>query len=135
MLQRIGDFLRRQAIGRNGPDQLGLAATFAGLAAGVLEILFPSGLFMLVQLALFVYACFRMWSRNVNRRRDENAKFMYFVMPKVTAVKQFFLRIKGMRTYKYFRCPKCGVRMRLKRGGGEKTVRCPKCQESFKQKS
>jgi len=135
MLQRFADFLRRQAAGRNGPDQLGLAATIAGLVMGVMEIIFPMGIFMLLQLALFFYACFRMWSRNVGKRRDENAKYMYFVMPKVTAVKQFFLRLRGMRKYKYFRCPACGVRMRLKRGGGEKTVRCPKCQKSFMQKS
>jgi len=85
----------RPDTGRNGPDQLGMAVTIAGLAAGVLEILFPWRVFMLLQLALFGYACFRMWSKNVSRRRDENAKFLYFVMPKVTAAKRLFRRYKS----------------------------------------
>ena len=50
-------------------------------------------------------------------------------------MKQFFLRLKNSREYKYFHCPQCRVLIRLKRGTGERMVHCPKCHHDFQQKA
>ena len=119
--------------GRNGPDNLGWHALWGGLILGLLEIFFPP--LSLVSTALYVYAVFRMLSRNVARRQEENRRYVAFTQNLSREVKQFFLRLKGMRTHKYFRCPGCRSRLRLRRGSGEKHITCPVCRHEFDQRA
>jgi hypothetical protein len=119
--------------GRNGPDNLGWHALWGGLILGLLEIFFPP--LGLVSTALYVYAVFRMLSRNVARRQEENRRYVAFTQNLSREVKQFFLRLKGMRTHKYFRCPGCRSRLRLRRGSGEKHITCPVCRHEFDQRA
>ena len=119
--------------GRNGPDNLGWHALWGGLILGLLEIFFPP--LGLVSTALYVYAVFRMLSRNVAKRQEENRRYVAFTQNLSREVKQFFLRLKGMRTHKYFRCPGCRSRLRLRRGSGEKHITCPVCRHEFDQRA
>ena len=119
--------------GRNGPDNLGWHALWGGLILGLLEIFFPP--LSLVSTALYVYAVFRMLSRNVAKRQEENRRYVAFTQNISREVKQFFLRLKGMKTYKYFRCPGCRNRLRMKRGSGLKHITCPVCRNQFDQKA
>ena len=108
--------------GRNGPDNLGFTALIAAIVFSFLSL-------------CYVYALWRMLSRNVVKRQAENRQFMDKTGHAQTEVRQFFLRLKGMKTYKYFRCPQCKTRLRLKRGCGEKHVTCPKCQHQFDERA
>ena len=119
--------------GRNGPDNLGWHSLWGGLILGLLEIFFPP--LGLVSTALYVYAVFRMLSRNVAKRQEENRRYVAFTQNLSREVKQFFLRLKGMRTHKYFRCPGCRSRLRLRRGSGEKHITCPVCRHEFDQRA
>lgn len=83
----------------------------------------------------YVYALWRMLSRNVAKRQEENRQFMDKMGHAQTEIRQFFLRLRGIKTYKYFRCPQCKTRLRLKRGCGEKHVTCPKCQHKFDERA
>ena len=51
------------------------------------------------------------------------------------SVRQFIVRLKNIRKYKYFKCPQCHARLRLPRKVGEVTVTCGKCRHAFKQKA
>ena len=76
-----------------------------------------------------------MFSRNIEKRYAENAKFLSLWHNGKSNVKQFFNRVKNMRKYKYFKCPQCHSRLRLPRKVGEVTVTCGKCHHAFKQKA
>ena len=52
-----------------------------------------------------------------------------------TKARQFVLRQKNKKDYKYFRCPQCKVLLRMKRGTGEKEITCAKCGHQFTQKA
>ena len=85
--------------------------------------------------ALYIYALFRCFSRNVPKRQAENNRYVHFLNNWQKEVKQFFLRLKGTKEYKYFRCPACKNRLRLRRGCGEKHITCPVCKHQFDQRA
>ena len=134
MRQRLAQFMA----GRNGNDQLNvfllvidiilvLIGTIAGGKARAI-------IYILV-LVLLVLIYFRMLSRNLYRRREENGKFMR-VKYKVSA----WLRVRRERwvqrkDYKFFTCPSCHTTLRVPRGHGKIKIVCRKCGSSFTGKS
>lgn len=120
--------------GRNGPDNLGFTALVAAIVFSLLS-LFRLPLASLLSMLCYVYALWRMLSRNVAKRQEENRQFMDKTGHAQTEIRQFFLRLRSIKTYKYFRCPQCKTRLRLKRGCGEKHVTCPKCQHKFDERA
>ena len=121
--------------GRNGPDQLGFAALILALILNVLDGFLGLGVLSLLSTALFIWAVFRMLSRNVERRREENSRFTGWWYPLRKRISQFWTRLKNTRKYKYFRCPECRAILRLKRGSGTVHVTCGKCRHEFDQKA
>ena len=121
--------------GRNGIDNLGYHALWSGLILSLVDSLFGTGLLGLVGTVLYVYSIFRILSRNVAKRQEENRRYVAFSTRIGKEVKQFFLRLKGMKEYKYFRCPGCKNRLRMKRGSGLKHITCPVCKHQFDQKA
>ena len=135
MWMRIKMAIMRFMQGRNGVDNLGYHALWTGLGLQIVGIFIGLPLLSLVGNVLYVYALFRCFSRNVYKRRAENNRYMQSVSKWKKEVKQFFLRVKGSKEYKYFRCPSCKNRLRLRRGCGEKHITCPVCKHQFDQKA
>ncbi len=121
--------------GRNGIDNLSYHCVWAGLILTLVDMFLGTGLLGLIGDVLYIYAIFRIFSKNVGKRQEENRRYVQFYDKVSKEVKQFFLRLKGMKTYKYFRCPGCKTRLRLKRGTGEKHVTCPVCKHEFDQRA
>ena len=134
MKERLARFMA----GRNGNDQLNnfllvftlvlmLAGSFAG---GVV------GRYIMIASVLLLALCyFRMFSRNVYKRREENGKYMRLKY-KVSA----WLRLRKERwvqrkDYKFFTCPSCRTTLRVPRGHGKIKIVCRKCGVSFTGKS
>ena len=127
--------LMRFMQGRNGVDNLGYHALWGGLIISLLDALFGTGLLGLLGNVLYFYALFRMLSRNVAKRQEENRRYVQFTEKWQKEARQFFLRLKGTKEYKYFRCPGCKNRLRLRRGVGERHITCPVCRHQFDQKA
>lgn len=122
--------------GRNGMDNLAWHGLWGSVILSLLSMLLPlGGLTSLLSTALLFYSIWRMLSRNLPRRQAENSRYILFSEKVTREVRQFFQRLKNMKTHKYFRCPSCRNRLRMKRGSGEKTVTCPVCHNQFTQKA
>lgn len=134
-LDKLKAGLQRLMAGRHGADEMSLALLIAGLVLSIFGNLTRLGILLLVSLALYIYAIFRMFSRDHQKRYAENQKYLSFFHGSSGSVKQFFVRLKNMRKYKYFKCPECHSRLRLPRNVGEVTVTCGKCHHAFKQKA
>ncbi|MDE6385829.1 MAG: hypothetical protein K2L36_06780 [Eubacterium sp.] len=83
-------------------------------------------------LAIVVFAFFRVFSKNIQKRRSENAKWLVF---ENMVKKQFRLlrdRWKFRKTHIFRKCPKCKAVLRLKKIKGSHNVTCPHCRENFK---
>ena len=119
-------------VGRNGVDQLALVTLAAAVILYVLESIFTlSSLFSVIPVLLLAYALFRIISRNVAKRRAENARFLGFFR-KVPA---FFTarreRLAQSKDYKFFTCPSCKAKLRVPRGKGKIKITCSKCGQRF----
>ena len=131
-LDKIRAGAQRLMAGRHGADELSMALLIAGLALSIIGSFTRLGLLALLSMALYIYAIFRMFSRDHQKRYAENQKYLSFFHGEV---KQFFVRLKNIRKYEYFKCPECHARLRLPRKVGEVTVTCGKCRHAFKQKA
>ena len=135
MWQKLKNGVRNFMIGRNGADQLSLAMLIAGIVLSLLTSVTRIAIFNILGLIVLLLTIFRMFSRNLEKRRAENQKFVNFRANFGTNAKQMMNRLKNMKKYKYFKCPQCGARLRLPRKVGEVTVTCGKCKNQFKQKA
>lgn len=134
-LDKIKAGIQRMMAGRHGADEFSMALLIAGLALSIISSFTRLGLLSLLSLVLYVYAVFRMFSRDHQKRYAENQKYLSIVHGSSGSVKQFFVRLKYIRKYKYFRCPECHSLLRLPRKAGEVTVTCGKCHHAFRQKA
>lgn len=125
--------MARFMYGRNGTDQLWRALFWVYLAvcilqaviAGVTHSVVLSRIMDLLTTALAVYLLFRIFSKNLPKRREENQKFMSWWWK----VKNNAAGSKARRAdkaHKYFTC-KCGAVCRVPVGKGKIVITCPKC--------
>ena len=125
----------RLMAGRHGYDELSLALLITGLVLSMLGGLTRVYLLETASFVLYALAIWRVFSRQHARRNAENAKYLSLVMGVTAMVRQFFVRVKNYRKFKYFRCPACKARLRLPRKVGEVTMTCGKCRHEFKMKA
>lgn len=134
MRERLARFMA----GRNGNDQLNIFLLVLDLVLLLLASFLPKGigrfLYPLV-LVLLGYIYFRMLSRNVYRRRDENGKYMRLKLKISNWGHIRRERWVQRRDYKFFTCPSCKTTLRVPRGHGRIKIVCRKCGSSFMGKS
>ena len=140
-LQRIGNALSRFMYGRNGVDRLTLTMVWTALVLDIINIFLrekmPLAYSIIGTVAgiITLLALFRMFSRNLEKRRAENARFMEKVWWPVSR------RIAGSRQqrmdkeHRYFTCPSCGAVCRVPRGKGRIVITCPRCGNEIHGKS
>ena len=122
--------------GRYGTDQLNRCLLIVSLVLVVLAAFFTrtgriaSLLDMLGVLGL-VIAYFRMFSRNIGQRAEENRKFL----EKTDGIRKRFNKEKYMmqqrKIYHIYTCPGCHQKIRAPKGKGKIEISCPKCQTKF----
>lgn len=120
--------------GRYGGDQLNLFLMALYLTLYVIFLFTRLLVFEILALALITVSIFRSLSRNLERRRAENNRFMQTVRPVVRRWNTFRSRTQD-REHRYFKCPNCGQKMRVPRGKGRITVHCRSCGAVFEEKS
>ena len=131
--------IARMMAGRNGNDQLNrfllLADVILLLLAGLLGRRGLGSLLYFLVLALLGLTYYRMFSRDLYRRRSENERYLR---------EKEKLRAKGRvlrerwaqrKDYKFFTCPSCKAVMRVPRGRGKIRIVCHKCGNTFTGKS
>lgn len=130
-LNNLGQKLATFMIGRNGVDTLAQWSIGVGIVCLLLDFLFGplTGLpiFSWLSLAFLIYACFRMYSKNIASRALENARFQAFIRGPQAKMRSLSARYKNRKTTKYLKCPKCGQSLSVPKGKGTLRVTCPKC--------
>ena len=140
--QRIGYAMARFMYGRNGMAHLNRALLivylllyFAGpLLAGVLKRDVLASVINVAVNILMVVILFRMFSRNLYKRRAENQKWV-----------NWWWRIKSNnagakarhadKDHKYFTCKQCKTICRVPVGKGKIIITCPKCKAQIQAKT
>ncbi len=128
------NWLRRMMYGRYGGDQLSWFLLVVYVLLTLLSGLPHLWALSWLALAILVWSFFRMFSRNYNQRRAENARFLTLAGPALRWLKMRRTILRD-REHRYFRCPNCGQYLRVPRGMGRVTINCRSCGVSFEEKS
>ena len=154
---RFRDKLARFMYGRYGSDEFNKFLMYVELSFFVLGLILRmffrwGNFFYYGCLAVIIYMYFRMFSKNIYKRRKENEIYLRVRYK----VKDFFRSHKSAKNYsgrastsngrrgseinyddmfKIYRCPTCGQRIRVPRGKGRIRITCPKCKGQFIKKT
>ena len=131
----IRNFIRNFMIGRYGPDHLGIAMVVLSLVLYLLHGILRFTPIIYISYLLLALSIFRMLSRNMQRRRAENDKFIRYWWPIKTKFGRIKTNIKQKKTHKFFKCPSCRNTLRVPKGKGKLQITCPKCGERFVKKT
>lgn len=129
--RRIADWMR----GRYGSDELGTFASTFALVLVLLNVFLRVFGLSIAALLLMGYAWWRMTSRNIEARANENRRFVELTGPLLAWLRHPIARTRDRRTNCYLSCPSCRQRVRVPKGKGTIMVTCPTCGEKFKAKS
>ena len=129
------NFLQRMAYkfsifmqGRYGTDELNLALIIASFAVAVLAIFPFLRIISPISTIFIIIVCFRMFSKNINKRRAELDKY-YKVKNKLVSEISLYKKMWNERkTHRYFKCRVCKTVLRVPRRSNKIEVTCPKCR-------
>lgn len=127
--------LARFMVGRNGVDDLARFESWFVLVVLILSIFTRSGLLDLIAIAFIVHMYFRVFSRNVSKRYEENQKFLNFRYDWTVKWNREKKHFEQRKMYKFYKCPMCRQEVRVPRGHGKICITCPKCREEFIRRS
>lgn len=143
MLYKFRCAVARFMYGRNGPDQLCRAGIWVVLVLEIASMLIqgrraePSilaNLLSWIALAGWAWLIFRMFSKNLVKRRTENQKWVNWWF----RTKSSFTNAKARhadKDHKYFTCQRCKAICRVPVGKGKIVITCPKCGAQIQAKT
>ena len=121
-------------LGRYGNDELNRDLMYVEIVLVVISLFSKNRVWILLFYVLMIMNYYRMLSKNITARYQENAKWI-FMKKKVKHIFNAFT--KGMKdpSNKYFVCPKCTQIIRVPKGKGNIEICCPNCREKFEKRS
>ena len=128
---RIKEKIARYMVGRYGIDRLYYFLLAICFIIIIINTFINSLILSFIESCLFIYAFYRVISRNVYKRQQENEKFTKLI----DKPKKFFnlqkCKLRDRNTHVYKKCPNCKNNLRLPKQKGKHTVACPCCQTRF----
>nr|WP_319489177.1 hypothetical protein [uncultured Caproiciproducens sp.] len=140
------DWFRRMMTGRYGTDQLTIALMVLYMLLSLTAQLTRLTVLSLIAFVPLAFCFYRMLSRNISRRYQENNKFLKWWGP----VREWFrrglyqfqswmrntaYRMKDSKTHRYYKCPHCSNTLRVPKGKGKISITCPVCKNQFIKKT
>ncbi len=158
MLERLRYKFIQFMQGRYGVDKFGQFLSTLVFVLIILDLFLHNQLLWWLSLLLLVYMYFRMFSKNISRRYNENCRYLEITSKirngnfgrilgncgrsvsawfhnmgyKIRHASEERKRNEGFHIYK---CPQCGQKIRIPKGKGKIIVRCPKCKKEFQKRS
>ena len=141
-LQNIRNAMIRFMYGRNGMDHFNRALLVVyiglwlvgGLILPILKLEKLAGVVNLAMYALMFYIFFRMFSKNLYKRREENQKWVNWWWKTKNSSASAKAR-HADKEHKYFTCKSCKTICRVPVGKGKIIITCPKCGAQIQAKT
>ncbi len=132
IFHRITNSFARFMYGRNGMDKLGMTTVWGSMLVYLLSVMLlrrhrvAGSLLYYLALAGMLWSLFRMFSKNLGRRREENQKYVNWVWRSKSSWSSAKAR-RADTEHKYFTCKNCKTICRVPVGKGKVVITCPKC--------
>lgn len=124
--------------GRSGPDNLSMATSFLACLLLIVAMFvgdFLSGILWLLACGCLVCSYVRIFSRNIDKRRRENAWFMEKMQPITDFRARRAAKKRQKNLYCFFKCPQCATVLRVPKGKGRIRITCRNCGHIFERNS
>ena len=134
IFQKMGNAIARFMYGRNGMDQLNRMLFWTYLVLWLAEMVvsvtlknrFVTDVFAVFLPVLMLYILFRMFSKNLYKRRAENQKWVNFAW-RMKSGRESAAARRADKDHRYFTCKNCKTICRVPVGKGKIVITCPKC--------
>ncbi len=130
-IMKINDFFARLMYGRYGNDSLNRFLIFVWFVELLVNFFAHSVVLYVFSVILCVVVLFRMLSKNIVRRRRENAAWYEITKRLKASLRMLLVRIRDRKVAYFFKCPKCKAPIRMPKRVGRFNVRCKKCGHVF----
>ena len=127
--------MQRFMAGRYGADQLGQVYLGVSMALLVISIFSRWDIFYALALGMMGYEYYRMLSRQVEKRYQENQKFLNWRYQLAVKKNRRKEHLQQRKIYHFYKCPACKQKVRVPKGKGKICITCPKCKAEFIKKS
>lgn len=131
MKQKLQKFM----IGRYGIDQLSQTLLIISMLFLIISIFSKLDLLYFASILILGFTYFRMFSKNISKRYEENQKFLNFRYRLLAKLNQQKKQLDQQKIYRFFHCPSCKQKVRVPKGKGKICITCPKCKTEFIKKS
>jgi len=121
--------------GRYGADSFSKFILGLAFVCIILSMFVAGGFFSFLSTALIIYCYFRMFSKNIPKRYQENMLYLKYQNKVLSKFRKFKNEMMQRKTHHIYRCPSCKQKIRVPRGRGKIAIRCPKCSTEFIKKS
>ena len=129
------NWLRKFMLGRRGVDQLSMTLMGISIFLSILSIFVNSQILYILYMVTIAIAIYRMFSKNLTKRYQENIKFLNMWNSIKRKINNRIQRLKNLKHYKYWKCSNCKQTLRVPRGKGRISITCPKCKTIMIKKS
>ncbi|MBQ7105766.1 MAG: hypothetical protein IJN90_07910 [Bacilli bacterium] len=125
--------LQQFMYGRSGLDSLGIFLFKLYLVLLVINIFMKSNVILIVTLVLIIIILYRMLSKNIYKRSDENVKFLKIKKKFLKPFSNIKRKIND-KNHIYKKCRYCKtiLKLPLPNKRGFKKVKCPECKKRNK---
>lgn len=128
-------WLQRVLYGRYGVDQLSIGLLVFYLILTLVGQLVRWPIMVVLALIPMALCWFRIFSRNIAKRQQENNQFLKLWRPVGDWFQLQRKRIRDRKTHRYFHCPNCKRNLRVPKGKGKICITCPVCKMEFIKKT
>ncbi|MDO5551408.1 MAG: hypothetical protein Q4F76_09560 [Lachnospiraceae bacterium] len=127
--------LQQFMIGRYGTDQLNHFLNVCMVVLLAVNLFVRTGILYSLAVVLLIISYYRMLSRNISARFQENERYMRYRFRVTECLKKWRFRADQARKFHIYKCPGCGQKIRIPRGKGKISIHCPKCHTDFIKRS
>ena len=123
--------LQRFMMGRYGTDNFSRFLLFLWIVLWVIDLFINSTILSALSLAVLIYTYYRIFSRNIPKRYQENMKYLSIKNKFLYKFRSEKAMMKDRKTHHIYKCPTCRQKIRIPRGKGRICITCPKCKTEF----
>lgn len=140
---RLRDAIARLMYGRNGVDQLNIAMLWGCIIGDLLATIlmriggvpgYVGAALYYLSMILWILVLFRMFSRKLYKRQQENQKWLSFRQRRRAKSGAAQAR-RADKEHRYFTCAQCKTICRVPAGKGRIIITCPKCGAEIRGKT
>lgn len=119
--------MQQWMVGRYGYDELSRVVSITAMIFLILSCFQNLRFLCIPALVLWVLTVVRCYSRNIGKRRSEQASYLRFTGRFRSRCNVSKKAWQERKTHRYYNCRQCGTVLRVPKGKGKIKITCPSC--------